>query len=267
MLASRCSSTLFGPEPFEPLSNKPDWLLGSSWAAQIDRTVVYEANARTDSDRPLLSIVLSLGSDAVGGIDRFLHALLATTVGPYELVVVLSEATPDAVRAVDEAIVPHAQERAYLSANYTAAARIGLRRFVRLSTAAELPEPRRTNVGLASCAGRFIILHDPFSRPLDFGWDRYFRRSLNDYSDLFAVSARCAFDVRGAEVKRVDAVGDCRYGQSDSSIGDHVEIRDALSRGPIIFDAAKLAKVGPMLELFDSDHDLIEVREPDMRSR
>ena len=131
---------------------------------------------------------------------------------------------------------------------------------MRIDSVAALPEPRGANVGLAAASGRYIILSDPFSRPLDFGWDRYLRRSLTDHPDIFAVSARCAFDVRGAEVERVDTVGDCRYGQSDSSIGDHVEIRDALSRGPVMFDAAELLKVGPMLELFDSDHDLVEVR-------
>ena len=104
-------SSFFGPESFEPLSSKPDWLLGASASAHgvaVGRTVVYEADVPADPNLPLVSLVLPLGSDAVGGIQRFLHAVLATTVGPYELIVVLSESTPDAARAIDEAIMPRA---------------------------------------------------------------------------------------------------------------------------------------------------------------
>lgn len=250
-------------EAFEPLSAQPGWLAGSYPAGdvpEVERTVVYEADTAADPALPLVSIVLPLDAAAVGTLGPLVRSLMATTVGPYELLVVLGSATADAAKAVDELVMPHALERHYLAANYTSATQLGLRRFVRIKSMASMTEPRITNVGLAASAGRYIIVHEPSSRPLDFGWDRYLRRALIDHSDIFAVSARCAFDVRGGEVARVDSVGDCRYGQPDSSIGDHVEIRDAFARGPIMFDAAKLARVGPMLEVFDGDHDLIEVR-------
>ena len=225
-------------------------------------TMHYEASVAPQPEQPLLSIVLPIDVSRTARIASTVRALIATTAGPYELVVVLDRPSTEAERIVDEIVMAHAGEReaAGFRTNYTAASRLGLHRYSR-TVGADLSNVQAISLGLAQTSGRYVVLHDVDARPLEFAWDRYARRAFHEHSDVLAISARCAFDVRadrsGVVVQAI--AGHCNTAQSETSLENHIWLRDAVDQGPTMLDAAKLRALGP-LRADLGDAGMIEVR-------
>ena len=114
-----------------------------------------------------------------------------------------------------------------------------------------------------SNATHYFVSVQPDQQVHQLGWDMALQRPFDQYTDIFAVSARCAHSLLGG-----DGIGFCGSkgftrptpGQL-AALGDQLYVRNTCNRGPLVLHAPRTRALGYFdHELYyqeNSDHDLM----------
>jgi hypothetical protein len=200
-------------------------------------------------------------------------AILATTVGPYELISACGLASvragkpslavvhipgPDTEAVadfLDDLFGRRQDARASpLFAHYPTEQLRGLHSVTRLTAKRGSDMTAATQTGLNAARNPLVVLLDDETEQLDYGWDRQLLRPMAQSADLIAISGVCAYDLTPPTAP------DGRTAWVPSSLAGHCartpkdvvqlpvsyDVRDVAVQSPLLVDRTKLRRLGTL---------------------
>jgi glycosyltransferase involved in cell wall biosynthesis len=187
-------------------------------------------------------------------VDQVIQGILTNTQGNYELIVVLDGCSD---QSQDVTIKTLSQNPAVKTT---------------IIHAPDVFETRANNMGLKIATGDQVIIVQDDQIVAEPGWNLRMLKPLQQFSDVFAVSANCAHNWminphsqdlhldHDPDDHMSDICIDCDHAYRDNVGRDLFAIRNTVNRGPLMIDHLVLEKLNYLDEQFApqdmDDHDL-----------
>lgn len=189
-----------------------------------------------------LSVILTIhnkGWLASSVVDSFMKY----TVNPFELVVVYDGCEDDSKQSV-KSVIDTIMKRS---------GRNMMKSLVEMD-APNIHETRSNNLAMRACRGKYAIIVQDDMIINEDGWDARLMAPMKAWEDVFAVSARNAFNLDPGIARIVDLIGriedNTPRGHHDILDRNVFRIRQCINRGPLCLDMQKVKQLDYLDESF-----------------
>ncbi len=187
-------------------------------------------------------------------IDRVINSILDTTIGEYELLLVVDGCTDN----TESVVLQTLQDK---DVNY------------KLLFAPNVFETKANNLGLKNANGDKVIIVQDDMIIKEKGWNQRMQKPFDAFDDVFAVTSRTAhdwdFNSGTQHLGMKEDLDDCwcdicihtNHADSSNISRDIFAVRSSVNRGPLMIDHEDLKKLNYLDEEFSpqdmDDHDLM----------